>query len=413
MVQQSPTLSRRSLIAIATTLTGGAAIGIRDVLAAPPDVAHLPASQSGTPAISADSAIGSLLARSYDPGTGLVDQLPIIAMYADLDLATAGVGIERPPVGASDSDISYWSRMLTGVAFPQSFAYLLTPEWKQYTGCDIAQISQTIEIGEPPDMVSLLAGAFDRETAITAWSDGGYAKIEDDGEIAIYSIAEDAEISLTNPIQKTFLARRNNAAIIGDELIVFASTLDLMRKAIASATGNATPLGSAPGVVALLASTPELASGAFASGSSLQTIPPGFAGLSPDEAATAIADTQEQTPVPPILLALIGVTPGGPMPTSDSSGEATPIPTPETATLELSLLMASDEDAQNAIDLLDERLKTAISYRVRQPFTEWFTSWDLSVAEDAPIARLSIELQNCYPKIWMDLLFSSDFSFLW
>lgn len=412
MSHQSPTLSRRSLVAIAATLTGGAAIGMRGVFAAPPDVAHQPTPGAGTPVAADGTATKSLLDRSYDPGTGLVDQLPIIAMYADLDLATAGLGIERPGVGAPDDDVSDWSRMLTGVAFPQSFAYLLTPEWKQYTGFDIAQVSQTIEIGEPPDMVSLVRGAFDRDTAITTWSDGGYKKIQDDGEIAIYSISEDADMDLNNPIQKTFLARRNNAAIIGDDLVIFTSTLDLMRDAIASATGDTKPLGSAPGVAALISSTPELASGAFASGSSLQLLPADMIGSAPDDIATAIAAQQSQTPVPPILLALIGVTPGGPMPTNGITGEATPIPTPETATLEISLLMATSGSAQQAIDIIGERLPTAVSYRTNQPLTEWFKSWELSVAGDAPVARISIEIQNAYPKIWMDMLFSRDFSFL-
>jgi hypothetical protein len=410
MSQQFPSLSRRSLVAIAATLTGGAAIGIRGVLAAPPDVAHLPTEEVGTPVATGESAIGALLSRAYDPGTGIGDQLDLIATFADLDLETAALGITRPSEDADERDIVQWMSRMPGLALPQDMAYFLTDEWKTSTGFGPTQISQTVEIGEPPARVAMFSGAFDRTTVINTWIDAGYNEIESDAEVAIYSIAEDDSFSLDNPVQRVFLSRRNNVAILGDDLVIFTSTLDLLREAIASALGETTPLGEAPGVAALFPNTPQLASGAFVSGSSLQSLPP--IGSSPESAATAIAEQQSQGQIPPILLALIGVTPGGPMPTGDFSGEATPIPTPETARLELSLLMPSAEAAQQAIDIVGERLPTAISYRINQPLTVYFKSWDLSVAEDAPVARISIELQNSMPKLWMDMLFARDFTFL-
>ncbi|CAN5340154.1 hypothetical protein BH09CHL1_BH09CHL1_24120 [soil metagenome] len=410
MSQQSPTLSRRSLVAIAATLTSGAAIGMRGVLAAPPDVAHLPTSQAGTPVATGESAIGALLNRAYDPGTGIASELSLIATFADLDLETAALGLTRPADDADERDIVRWMSRMPGLALPQDMAYFLTEEWALSTGFGPTQISQTVEIGEPPARVAMFSGAFDREMVINTWIDAGYNEIESDDEIAIYSISEDDSFSLDNPIQRVFLSRRNNVAILGNDLVIFTSTLDLLRDAISSALGEATTLGEAPGVAALFPNTPHLASGAFTSGSSLQSLPPICS--SPESAATAIAEQQSQGQVPPILLALIGVTPGGPLPTGDISEEATPIPTPETATLEISLLMPSAEAAQQAIDVVGERLPTAMSYRINQPLTVYFKSWELSVSEDAPIARISIELQNSMPKIWMDMLFSRDFTFL-
>jgi hypothetical protein len=412
MSQQSPTLSRRSLLAIAATLTGGAAIGMRSVLAAPPDVAHLPRQEAGTPiaTVTGESAIGSLLNRAYDPGTGIASELSLIATFSDLDLETAALGLTRPADDADERDIVRWMSRMSGLALPQDMAYFLTDEWKASTGFGPTQISQTIEIGEPPARVAMFSGAFDRETVIGTWIDAGYNEIESDDEIAIYSISEDDSFSLDNPVQRVFLSRRNNVAILGDDLVIFTSTLDLLRSAISSALGEATTLGEAPGVTALFPNTPELASGAFVSGGSLQTLPP--IGSSPEAAATAIAEQQSHGQLPPILLALVGVTPGGPLPTGAVDEDATPIPTPETATLELSLLMPSADAAQQAIDIIEKRLPTAMSYRINQPLTVYFKSWELSVAEEAPVARISIELQNALPKLWMDMLFSRDFTFL-
>jgi hypothetical protein len=209
-----------------------------------------------------------------------------------------------------------------------------------------------------------------------------------------------------------FLARRNNAAIIGSDLVMFAPTLDLLREAIGSATGETSALGAAPGVAALLASTPALASSAIVAGSAIQSLPVNL-GDSPEEIATAIAEQQAQDQMPPVLMAMIGITPGGPLPTLDvTDPDATPAPTPETATLEISLLMLTQEAAQQAIEIAGERLETAVSFQTNHPFTEIFASWDLSVAPDAPVARLSITLQNTLPNIWTKLLFARDLPFL-
>lgn len=417
MPQHSPPLSRRSLMAIAAMMTGGAALGARRVLADPPEPArHGPAAGAATPGSSdapPASAAGSLFDRAYDPGTGLVEQTSIVATFADFDAETAALGLTKPAAGASDEEITDWLRRMPGLAVPQDYSYLLTPEWREYTGFDAAQVSQTMEVGEPPAVVALYAGSFDRATAIETWVAGGYEEIEDDGDVAIYSIAEDQSFDLSNPIQQVFLARRNNVAIVGNELILFTSSLDLLRAALASATGAAPPLGEAPGVATLLGNTPRLASGAVVSGSAIQTLPVDIIGSTPDEIATAISEQQSQDQVPPILLALVGVTPGGPMPTLDlTNPDATPAPSPETATLELSLLMLTMDAAQQAIDIVGERLETAVSLRSNQPFTEIFASWELAVGEDAPVARLSFTLQNALPKIWMDLLFARDFPFL-
>lgn len=414
MPQQSPPLSRRSLLAIAAMMTGGAAIGARSVFADPPEpVRHTKTSDATPVASDASPEWAALFDRAYDPGTGLAEQAAMIATFADFDAETAALGLTKPTVGASDDEIAQWTRRMPGLALPRDYAYVLTPEWKEYTGFDVAQVSQTMEIGEPPAVVALYLGRFDRAAVIDTWKAGGYEEIEDDGEIAIYSISEDESFDLSNPIQKVFLSRRNNAAIVGSELILFTSSLDLLREAVLSATGEAAPLAEAPGVDALLANTPQLASGAIVSGSSLQTLPVDIIGATPDEIATAIVEQQSQDQVPPILLALVGVTPGGPMPTLDfDNPDATPEPTPETATMELSLLMLTRDAAQQAIDVAGERLKTAVSVRTNRPFTEMFESWELSVAEDAPVARLSIALKDIFPKIWMDLLFSRDFPFL-
>jgi len=395
-------------------MTGGAAIGARGVLADPPEPAHRHSTVGqATPGTSnASPTWADLFDRAYDPGTGIADQAGTIAMFADYDAQTAALGLTTPAADASDDEIVQWTYQMPWLAMPSDYAFFNTPEWKEYTGFNVAQVSQTIEIGQPPEVVTLYAGAFDRKTVIDTWAAADYRKIEDDGEIAIYSFSEDDSFSPGVPLQRMFFARRNNAAIIGSDLVIFAPTLDLLRDAVSTAAGDMASLGEVPSVAALTANTPQLASCAIVSGSSIQTLPIDI-NSTPDEIATAIAEQQTQDQVPPILLAIVGITPGGPLPFLDPDNpDATPEPTPETATMELSLLMLTQEMAQQAIDIAGERLETAVSLRVDRPFKDLFASWELSVAEDAPVARLSFTLQDTSPNIWTDMLFNRDFPFL-
>jgi hypothetical protein len=410
MDRSIPHLSRRSLLALMGLLGGVAAAGTgrarAGVLASTPQASAM----NGTPEALSSTAAHPLFDRAQDPRPG--EQLEIIASFADLERETQALGLTRPDRTATQREKTSWLTKMTGLAFPRDFAYSATTEWYQFTGFDVADVHQTIEVGEFPDRAVLWAGAFDREIAISTWSDGGYERIQDDGEIAIYSISADASSDLDNPIQRVFLAGRNNVAIVGDELVIFTPTLDLLRTAIERATGIGTALGDAPDVAALLGATPELASSAIVSGAALQSMPDWMIEEAPDDIAAAIATQMAQSQMPPIQLGLIGITPGGPMPAGDFSGEATPIPTPETARLELSLLMDSAEAARHAIDVVGERLKTAVSLRINRPFSIMFASWDLSVAPNAPVARISIELTDVMPKIWRDMLDSRDLSFL-
>ncbi len=408
MSQYSPTLSRRSILAIATAL-GGSALGLRTALGAQSAHEIVPA----TPATSPAESSTSILSRALDPGTGIGQDASIIATIADVDASSDALGLVRPAADADEQEILRWVFSMDGVGWPDDVAYYRTDAWTLSSGFSITDISQTAMIGEPPDMVTMYAGRFDRETAIATWAAADYTEIEDDGDIAIYSLAEDGSFSPDNEIQRSFLARRNNVAIFGSDLIIFAPRLDLLRTAIASATGEAAVLSEAPGVAALLANTPVLSGGAIVPGMPFQlTDPTVFLGSS-DEVATAIASAiADSRTVPPILLMLIGVTPGGPIPAMNPSTGATPDPGPVAATMELSLLFLSRGEAEDAIASIDKNLQDGFSLMTNQPLTERFASWELSVAENDPVARVSIALKETFPSIWRKMLYARDLPFL-
>src|SRR6478609_10556355 len=287
----SPALSRRTLLGAALALSGSALVARRSAFAA----------QSATP-VAGGSFPQSLLDRAYDPGVSIASDMALIATFADLEAETIATGMTRPAGIADEQHLMPWLRAMFPLALPSRLGnYALDPRWVEFTGFDITQVDQTAEIGEPPDIVSMYAGRFDRETILGAWKKAEYQEIQS-GDIAIWSISEDESFSLDNPVQQLLLSGHNNAAMIGDDLIIFAARLDLLKDAIAAATGDASRLGQNPLVAELLSASPTVVSGALVSGGSLlwSLDPSVILGSSPaNAAATAIAEKMQEPQFPP------------------------------------------------------------------------------------------------------------------
>lgn len=396
----SPALSRRSLLGMSLVL-GGASLF------------------RGPAAFARQAPPGawpeSVLHRAVSIPDTIGDEMAMIATFADLERQTVATGVARPPRNAGEEEIARWLNAMHALALPGDYGpFVLMPEARQFSGFGIEEVHQTAEIGNPPDMVSLYQGSFDRDRVQTAWSDAGYVEVES-GDTAIWSISEDASFNPSNPVQRIFLSRHNNAAMISDDLIIFTGTLERMKAATAAATGEAVALASHSAITPLLNATPPLASGALVPGSGIMTsFVDGVIGdADTDAIASAIAGQLAAPQMPPVRVALIGVTGGGPYPSRETAtGTGTPVPTPELARLEIALLTYSPEEAQQAIDVAGARLETGVSQRTGRPYHELFASWELSVAQDGPVARLSLELGEAWPNIWADLLYARDLGFI-
>ena len=396
-----PHLSRRSFLG--AVLAVGAGVALRS--------SGVAAMQPATPAAGFPT---SLLDRAPDPGVSLMSEMTLYATFADLAAETIATGVARPEGTADRETVMPWLSAMIALALPQRLGnYALDPRWIEFTGFDITQVDQAAEIGEPPAQVSMYAGRFDRTAVLAAWKAAAYNEIAS-GDIAIWSLSEDASFSIDNPVQQLLLSGHNNAAFIGDDLIIYAPTLPLLKDAVAAATGESASLGQNPMVAELLAASPILVSGALVNGPSLMwSLDPSIilGANAPDVAATAIAEQMDGPQMAPILLALIGVTGGGPIP-KPNTPDATPIPTPETAPMEVALLMPSAEAATDAVAIAQDRLATMNSFATRQPYQTFFSSWEGSVADGAPVALLSLTLGDAMPNIWYRLLFNRDLGFI-
>jgi hypothetical protein len=135
------------------------------------------------------------------------------------------------------------------------------------------------------------------------------------------------------------------------------------------------------------------------------------AGATPDVDAikTQIAEFAE---MPPIVTALFGITPGGPL---SGSVNETPTPRPDlpAAQYEIALLLPNADAAETAARVATERLATMVSNRTLRPLTEYFSDWEARVLADVPVVVLELTFApETFPNLWVQMIASRDLPFL-
>ena len=344
----------------------------------------------------------------------------LLATYADVAAQIAAVGVVQPR-GPQDESFGEWARATLPLALPSAIVqHARDPLWRETFGFDLFQVDQSLEVGEPPLVTTFLRGRFDERELRAAWEHSGYQAVDVDGTTAA-SLFEGPEIDLDSDVSRLALARLNNAAILDDGTLVFASSLDAIREVLRVASGDEPSLASRPGVAELLDAVSPLASALLVDGSAL-------AGTAPletligadgdvDAAATAIAaQIAESGRMPPVRLALLGATPGGPIPTRLDGVEA-PAPPADQARLrfQLALLMADADAAATAVPVVEERLRTGQSLVSRRTYAELFPVAEQRVEaiEGTPVLLVDLGLGDETPiNIWVQMLFTRDLAFV-
>lgn len=365
----------------------------------------------------AGGAFAELLTLAPDVLRGLGAPLAQFAAFANPAAQLAALGL--PPDTEAESgwlNATYWLTFPSGV---QEFAR--EPRWRDAFGFAAPQIDLALEVGEPPAQVKLLRGRFDPDELRAAWRASGYDAVEVGGAEA-WSWAEDGEIDFESDVSRYGVGSMNNAAILPDGTLLFARTLAGLRDATAAAAGDAPSLGERPEIAAFVAALdPAWATGFLLSPEAIRGPDPAaiLAGASPDEAnavATALAeDVGELGEMPRPELVAVGVTAGGPLPTS-AAPNATPVPlSPDTptATGEIALRFSDASAAATAAEIVDTRLRTATSLVVRVPYRDLFPAWEIRIAPDAPILTVRLDAEpGSRPNRVVDLLLQRDLLFV-
>lgn len=207
----------------------------------------------------------------------------------------------------------------------------------------------------------------------------------------------------------------NYATILNDGTLAFASALDPLKAVLEVQAGERLSLAEREDMVALLKGVPDdLISAHIVHGSAVAYDVPAEL-LAPDADETpdleAIAtEIAGQGEMPPIAMALLGFTSGGPV----TAGEefALPADGPDAEVI-VALQMVSADAATSAVPVIDERLATGVSKQTEQPYAEIFPERTVEAMSGTPIIRITLTLgEDVSRGILMQLLYNRDLGFL-
>ena len=172
---------------------------------------------------------------------------------------------------------------------------------EQDLGFGPANIQQTLVSGNPPRECRLYVLDADVTTLSPIWEAAGYEIRESDSG-TYWTIGEDGEINLTNPIHRVALAKLNNIAIVDERTLACAPTAEILTLMMAAATSNGE--GKRHELKPVTAGLPEDAASAwYLEGSTVAATNP----RAPEE----LAESDDAVgPMPVIRTLCVGVTAG-------------------------------------------------------------------------------------------------------
>jgi hypothetical protein len=402
----------------------GMAIGLQCVLLmgmpVTPVVAQTPAASPASPS-AADETEGSL--------AGMLGRLPNLPLqdgttvaYADIAAQLAALGIASEPDGDSDEQRRQWAAALAHLSLPTTAEHWGRPEWRQAFGFDIYQIDRAVMLAPPPPgLIVALRGRFDPDELRAAWTRSGYQPV-DLGAGEAYAVREDFEIDLSDPNSRMAMANLNVVALAEDGTLIFSSTRDGVRGALAASSGDAPSLAERPGVTSLVsASPPDLASALIIPGTMLQFAPDVAALMQSDESPEAFAtrtaeEAAEASRMPPVAAALLGVTVG----TSGVTTASTPPSDAQAAAEAVAVLvMVGAEAATAGAAVIEDRLTNDRSAATMGgdlaglSWTEIYSAWSVeALPEDAAIRMTLTPASGAPVNLLPNLLFTRTPSFL-
>ena len=113
-------------------------------------------------------------------------------------------------------------------------------------------------------------------------------------------------------------------------------------------------------------------------------------------------------------LALLGVTPGGPI-NWPGAAPADASPDQPRARFRIAVLFATEHDASLAVPVIEERLATQASIRRGEPFADLFPAADQDVRAlpDVPVVVVDLGYaDDASLTLWVDLLIQRDLGFV-
>lgn len=371
----------------------------------------LAGAQGATPAATgAPSALEAMLARVPAELPGLDDASGTLIGFADLAAQLDAVGVE-PPASKDDPGFGAWVAATRGLNLPTSASSFGTYDREDY-GFDLFQAHQTFFVALPPFNLTLLRGDFDLEVVRGTLETAGFTTVDVGGH-ELLSIRAANEMDINGPAGFR-MAGMNFAVILDDGTLAFSSAGEPLAAVLDVAAGAAPSMLELSGVSELAShAPPDLASAVLVPGVDLGgNLPPSMIDATAipdiDVAATEVAGRGE---LPPVALALLCSTVGGPLEVDDVPVELPP-GAPDARAVAV-LLMLDPELAEAAVPVIEERLATGQSIESGEPFADSFPERSVAAVPGTPVVTVDLTLApDVSPRILVSMLYNRDLGFL-
>ncbi|MGC4190016.1 MAG: hypothetical protein QM589_02115 [Thermomicrobiales bacterium] len=391
-------LDRRRFIGGISALAATASVGFmrgQEVLA------------QGTPAVADASgpvaALRALLQRL--PASLTADNAQAMQVYhADLAAQFAACGVDR---SASDwrTTTNLYSVTASLALVSAGFQYGASDDFAQSFGFQPLDVDRALEVGSPPNALSVYQGGFERTALEATWTQTGFKQVSLDGGLVLWTMGEEGEIDPSSPIVQFGAGAFNNLLLLDDHTLLVARMGKVIRTVAAfasSADESASMLGIAGIQEATAALSPTVVSSIGLDGTLLT------ASSRPGAAATPVASGA----MPAISVAVFGIEAGA-RGQIDATG-ATPAAATAvdvegaSAKVEVRLVTGSKADAEEAAKVAASRWETMQSQVTQQPYSQLMTLSSAGVSEaEEVVAAIDFE-SGPMPGRWIQLVAMQD-----
>lgn len=319
-------------------------------------------------------------------------------------LALANLPAIPPPPAKLDK---LHLQLLQNVVLPAPMAsYAMMPEFATTFGFAPYQMEQSLQVGDPPNVITLLRGPWSSDDLTSAWQVSGYKEVKGAGG-TIWSWADGPKLDLSSAVSQFGMGSMNNAAILADGTIVFAPSIKLVTLVMQTAAGTAASLAGDARMASIAAAAPDtLVSAMLLPGAQLQQ---GLefqaivgSQLSPDQIKAVQARAQKERdaeriavgPMPKPSFALFGITGGL-----------------DAARIEYRFAVKDEKEAAQASKVVEYRWRHSQSFETSQPYTDLLTLTRATSQPEPPVAI--IEFKPNEPGnagLWHQMIFKRDFS---
>ena len=371
--------------------------------------------QDATPAaVAPSSAMQELFGLVPAQVPGVEDPTQATISWVDIARQLDAVGVEAPD-SYDDPAMADWIAATRSLATPSDpTAYLKF--WREDYGFDLLQVDQAIEFAAPPARLLLFKGTFDPEDVLAALDEVGYQPITVNGH-ELLSIRDDYEIDADAPT--TYLmAHMNFGVVLPDGTLAFSSAGAPLAAVLDVAAGAAPSMLEQAGIAMLIGQAPpDLVSAVIVHGFMLQmSIPSSITDVigTPDAdfdavATAAASEIATASEMPPVAMALLGSTAGGPL---FGDGVETPAEAPEARAVAI-VAMHDPASAEAAVPVVETRLEQGASQETEQPYAEMFASWTVEAVPGTPMLTIDLEIaENAPPNRLIQMLYARDLGFL-